>query len=142
MQYILLRTDDGRDIYQCVQNGNVVAFKDASGNAVVVTGGSTVINANPETPAWHVEPPPVVVQPEPQPVVRTVTRLEYMNRFTDSELAGLWTAAKTVVQIELWLEKFKLAEFINLDDPRTVAGLQALEGAGLLTEGRANEILA
>lgn len=69
------------------------------------------------------------------------TKLEYMNRFTDDELAGIYTAAKTVVQVEIWLEKFKLAEFVSLDDPRTLAGLQALEAAGLLAAGRAAEIV-
>lgn len=142
MQYILIRDDDGDELYQCVQYGTVVAFRDLNGNEVVPVGGSVVIDANPPTPAWHVEPEPVVETPQPEPAPRTITRLEYMNRFTDEELAGLWTAAKSVVQIEIWLEKFKLAEFISLDDPRTVEGLLALEGAGLLAPGRANEIVA
>jgi hypothetical protein len=78
----------------------------------------------------------------PTPSVRTLTKLEYMNRFTDAELAGIYTAAKSVIQIEVWLDKFKLAEEINLDDPATIAGVQALEAAGLLPAGRAAEILA
>lgn len=81
--------------------------------------------------------------PTPTPVVkRTLTRLEYMDRFTDAELAGIYTAAKSVVQVEVWLEKFKLAEFIDLTDQRTIAGVQSLEAAGLLAAGRAAEILA
>lgn len=83
-----------------------------------------------------------VFTPIPQAPVRILTKLQYMNRFTDSELAGIYTAAKTVVQIEIWLEKFKLATEINLDNPETVAGLMAMEAAGLLTAGRAAEILA
>lgn len=74
--------------------------------------------------------------------VRLLTKLGYMNRFTDAELAGIYTAAKTVVAVEIWLEKFKLAAEINLDDPATVAGLQAMETAGLLAAGRAAAILA
>jgi hypothetical protein len=76
------------------------------------------------------------------PSVRTLTKLAYMNRFTDAELAGIYTAAKSVIQIEVWLDKFKLAEEINLDDPSTIAGVQALEAAGLLAQGRSTEILA
>jgi hypothetical protein len=76
------------------------------------------------------------------PSIRTLTKLEYMNRFTDAELAGIYTAAKSVIQIEVWLDKFKLAEEINLDDSATIAGVQALEAAGLLATGRAAEILA
>jgi hypothetical protein len=76
------------------------------------------------------------------PSVRILTKLAYMNRFTDSELAAIYTAAKSNVQVEVWLDKFKLAEEINLDDPSTIAGLQALESAGLLATGRSAEILA
>jgi hypothetical protein len=46
------------------------------------------------------------------------------------------------VAVEVWLEKFKQATEINLDDPRTVSGVQALEEAGLIAPGRAAEILA
>jgi hypothetical protein len=77
----------------------------------------------------------------PTPSIR-LTKLEYMNRFTDSELATIYTAAKTVVSVEIWLEKFKLASEINLDDPYTIGGLQAMEAAGLIGVGRAAEILA
>lgn len=76
------------------------------------------------------------------PVIRTLTKLEYMNRFTDAELAGIYTAAKSVIQVEIWLEKFKLASEIYLDDPHTVSGLQAMEASGLLAAGRAAGILA
>lgn len=71
-----------------------------------------------------------------------LSRLHFMNRFTDAEMAGIYTAAKSSVQVEIWLEKFRLASEINLDDPRTVAGVQALEAAGMIGAGRAEEILA
>lgn len=80
--------------------------------------------------------------PEPSQPIRTLTKLQYMLRFTDPELAGIYTAAKTVVSVEIWLEKFKLASEINLDDPATIGGLQAMEAGGLIGVGRAAEILA
>ena len=64
-----------------------------------------------------------------------------MNLFTDSELAGIYTAAKANIAIEVWLEKFKVAEIIDLLDPKTIAGLHTLEAVGLLATGRAAEIL-
>ena len=79
--------------------------------------------------------------PVAEPKPRQLTKLEYMNLFSDAELAGIYTAAKTVVAVEVWLEKFKLASEINLDDPRTVSGVNALEASGLLGVGRAAEIL-
>jgi hypothetical protein len=81
---------------------------------------------------------PIVATPR----VRTLTKLAYMNRFTDAELAAIYTTAKSNVHVEVWLDKFKLAEEINLDDPSTIAGVQALEAAGLLAQGRSAEILA
>jgi len=72
---------------------------------------------------------------------RVLTKLQYMNLFADTELSGIYAAAKVNVAIEVLLEKFKLASEINLDDPQTIGGLYALESAGLLAVGRAAEIL-
>lgn len=80
------------------------------------------------------------VQPEASST--KISKLEYMGRFTDAELAAIYTVAKQVVQVEIWLEKFKLATDVDLADPRTSSGLFALEAAGLLATGRATEILA
>jgi hypothetical protein len=90
----------------------------------------------------------IVEPPAPMPTVRRLSKLAYMNRFTDAELAGIYGAAKTVVSVEVWLAKFNATTpeadgtSIDLDDPRTVAGLQGMEAAGLLGAGRAAEILA
>ena len=74
--------------------------------------------------------------------VRILSKLDYMNRFTDAELAGIYTAAKSVVAVEILLEKFKMASDINLDDPSTVVGLQTMSKVGLIASGRVDEILA
>lgn len=73
---------------------------------------------------------------------RLISKLDYMNRFTDAELVAVYTAAKTNINVEIWLEKFKLSAEVNLDDPRTIAGIQSLETLGLISAGRAAEILA
>jgi hypothetical protein len=78
---------------------------------------------------------------------RRLTKLAYMNRFTDIELATIYSVAKTEIAVEVWLAKFNAATpeadgtAIDLDDPRTIGGLQALEAAGLIGAGRAMEIL-
>ena len=93
--------------------------------------------------AWvlveYVAPP--APTPYVEPPIRILTKLAYMNRFTDSELATIYTAAKSVVSVEIWLEKFKLASEINLDDPYTIGGLKAMEAGGLIGAGRAAKIL-
>jgi hypothetical protein len=108
-------------------NGNVVNTIDASEDFCAA-----------HYPFYRLVEEPIVITPS----VRTLTKLAYMNRFTDAELGGIYTAAKSNVQIEVWLDKFKLAEEINLDDSSTISGVQALEAAGLLAAGRSAEILA
>lgn len=82
-----------------------------------------------------------VEQSQYVPVVSVLSKLEFMNRFTDAELEAIYAAAKQNVSVEIWLEKFKLTTDINLRDQRTIDGIQMLEQAGLLTEGRSAEIL-
>jgi hypothetical protein len=76
--------------------------------------------------------------PLPQKVI---TKLAFMNRFTMEELAAIYTAAKTEVMVEVFLDKLKLAEEVNLADSQTIAGLEALAASGLLTEARVQEVL-
>lgn len=72
---------------------------------------------------------------------RVITKLAFMNRFTMEELAAIYTAAKTEVMVEVFLEKLKLAEEVNLADAQTIGGLQALAASALLTEARVQEVL-
>lgn len=94
----------------------------------------------PSTDFTHAEFPddagPVIA-----PSLGQISKLAYMDRFADAELAAIYGAAKASLAVEIWLEKFNLAEFIDLSDPRTLAGLQALEANGLIGAGRALEIL-
>lgn len=85
----------------------------------------------------YVEPVPVA----PVAAPRTLTKLEWMNRFTDIELATIYTAAKQSIAVEIWLEKFRLSSEVNTGDQRTIDGVQALEVAGIIGVGRAQEIL-
>ena len=77
-----------------------------------------------------------------QATVAPLSKLAFMERFTLEEMAGIYTAAKTNVVVEIFLDKMKLAEFIDITDANTIAGVNALVSAGLLTEARAAEILA
>ena len=72
---------------------------------------------------------------------KIITKLAFMNRFTMEELAAIYTAAKTEVLVEVFLDKLKIAEEVNLADTQTIGGLQALAASGLLTETRVQEIL-
>jgi|WetSurSiteA1Bulk_404760.scaffolds.fasta_scaffold45880_2 hypothetical protein len=78
---------------------------------------------------------------------RRLSKLEFIELLTDTEYVTILTAAKESVQIEAWIRKMELATpdddgtSIDLDDPRTQGGVQALELIGLIGEGRAEEIL-
>lgn len=82
-----------------------------------------------------------IPEESPAPSV-PLTKLAFIDRFTDAELLAIREAAKTAPEVELWLWRFERAEDISLSDLRTIAGVQGLESAGLLAEGRAAEILA
>ena len=87
------------------------------------------------------EPAAENASPSGQPPSTPITRLAFMNRFTMEELLAVYTAAKTEVMVEVFLDKLKLAEHVDVTDPQTIAGLQALAASGLLTEARVQEVL-
>jgi hypothetical protein len=73
--------------------------------------------------------------------------LEFIDLLTDTEYATILGAARESVAIEAWIKKLELATpnddgtSIDLDDPRTQGGVQALGLIGLLGDGRAEEIM-
>lgn len=80
-------------------------------------------------------------EPEPEPI-RTLTKLQFRNRFTFPEKQAIYAAAEVSVDIRIFLDDINAAENINLDDPATIGGVQALEAGGLIAAGRAVEILS
>ena len=69
-----------------------------------------------------------------------MSRLEFMGLFSDSELIGIYSAAKSSPAIEVWLDKLKLADSVALGDSRVQSGLNGLVEAGLLTSTRVDQI--
>ena len=78
---------------------------------------------------------------DPRPIDKKMSKLEFLNLFTDAELAGILATAKLDAGVEVFVKKLDAAEFVDLDYPGTIAGLNALEAGGLLSAGRAGEIL-
>lgn len=80
-----------------------------------------------------------VDEPMPsQPVL--LTRLQFMDLFTQEELVTLYTAAKTEVALEVFLDQFRVTEQIALNDPKVIAGLQALVDLGIVSAERVQEM--
>lgn len=71
-----------------------------------------------------------------------LTRLGFLRRFTDEEMQAIVAAADASPALKAALLKWQTADGIVLTDPATIAGVQALEIAGLIAPGRAQEILA
>lgn len=73
---------------------------------------------------------------------RLLTHLQFLRRFTDVELATIYAAEKQSPIMEVWMDKFRLAQEINLDDQEIINGIYGMEQMGLLAVGRAAEVLA
>jgi len=71
-----------------------------------------------------------------------VTRAEFLARFTDAEVQGVIAAAQANAALGAWWERFKLVGYVSLADSDTIAGVNALGIAGLLTTARVDEVLA
>jgi len=82
----------------------------------------------------------LAAKPKPGPKL-PVTKLAFMSRFTDAELASIFAAAKADARVEVWVEKLKACAEVGLEDASTISGVNALEAAGLLAAGRAAIIL-
>lgn len=79
----------------------------------------------------------------PDPVVASwlITKLAMISRFTSAEYVGILSATKTDVTVQAWYDAFYAASQVNLQDPRTVDGVNFLVSKNLLSQTRANEIL-
>lgn len=82
--------------------------------------------------------PPTPVAP---PAPRVISHLQAIKLFADSELRAIYSLAKTNVDVEIWLDKFRLSSVIDKDDPDFANGVKFMEAAGLLLNGRAAQIL-
>jgi len=72
---------------------------------------------------------------------KLITRLAFKKRMTAAERIAVRAAAAVNDTIYDFMDMLSDATYVDLDDPETVAGVGALEGAGLLGVGRASEIL-
>ncbi len=111
-------------------------------------------------PGWHVaaafrdRAPPagwaaLEITPPPQmpmlgwnsPGSRVLTVLQFRDRLTAEEEIAITAAGMASPAVRVWLDRLAGAQEVNLDDPRTVAGLNWMATVGLLAPGRVTEIL-
>ena len=94
----------------------------------------------------------LVIEPEPVPPKRRLTKLEFIGKMGEAVFVAILGMAQQSVEMTAWVEMVRMATpemdgtSIDLDDPRTVAGLNALEtvliAQGIVSEGWAAGVLA
>lgn len=67
--------------------------------------------------------------------------LAFLDRFTQAEQLSVVQATMVSAEVKLWYDRLLAADFVDLEDPRTEAGVDALIMAGLLDPSRKLEIL-
>lgn len=70
-----------------------------------------------------------------------ITQLAFRNRFLPAEKTAIYTAAESNVEVRIWLDDLAATTSVRLNNAQTIASVQALEAAGLIGPGRADEIL-
>jgi hypothetical protein len=75
------------------------------------------------------------------PTTRQFSFLAFMELFTPAEQLALAGAAMADVAVKLWYDRALGAEYVDLDDSRTIAGVGVMAALGLLTEERASAVL-
>lgn len=76
-----------------------------------------------------------------------LTKQDFIDRFTPQEFEDLMIAESSSPAVKAWLFRFNNVTpdpdgtSIDTLDPRTIAGVQALEVSGLIAAGRGAEIL-
>jgi len=68
-----------------------------------------------------------------------LSRGEFLDRFSGTEIEQILAAAETNVALKRWILRLENSEWVKLSDAQH--GLQALEIAGLLQPGRSQQIL-
>jgi hypothetical protein len=83
-----------------------------------------------------------LVGPEPAPhTPPIITKVAFRFRLTDNEYVDILSAAKNDIEVFAWVETFNMVNTIELNNQRTIDGIQNLVSKNLLTQERADEIL-
>jgi len=76
------------------------------------------------------------------PERRLVWALDFLDRFSESTQLAVVAAAQTNPSIRLWYDRLLANGSVDLDNPRLIAGLNAMRDAGLMTQEMIDKALA
>lgn len=91
---------------------------------------------------WTYDGANFTAPPAPPAPVVPWTRKDFLLKFTPTEYAAIKAATLVNSDVDYYWAIFQAAENVSKIDPVTIAGINALDTAGLIGPGRAAEILA
>ena len=117
-------------------------FHPAIADACVPAGQDIVVGA-----LWdgaHFSPAPAPPSPPP---IRRIAPLAFRRRLADPTRAAITLAAAAAMgqgsaTLQVFLDDLAAARFVDLDDAATIAGVAAMQAAGLITQQQATALLA
>ena len=68
-----------------------------------------------------------------------LTRYEFRNRFTAAEKVAMYDSTDTMIRV--FLDDVQAAEYIDVNNQNTIDGVNHLVSEGIITSGRATEVL-
>jgi hypothetical protein len=78
----------------------------------------------------------------PAPPITAVSSLQFRQLFTDSERVAITQAGQTNVAIRAFMDDESAAGIVHLSEPEVTTGIGMCVTLGLLTQDRADQILA
>lgn len=89
---------------------------------------------------WKAEPIPEVEEPEvPMPPAHIFVPRDFLRRFSMAEYAAARRSES--IEVQWALDNMIAAQYIDIEDPETIAGLDLMVAAGVITPGKRDELL-
>jgi hypothetical protein len=126
-----------------ISGNNVVNIVDQEDQPVLFTEDDKFWIENPEKnvgPGFFYENGFFVPPVAPTPSSKTYTRLQLIN-LLDSDYNTIITSSKTDVEVEVWLEKFRLQDAFVISDTNFIDDINFLVSKNLITQEKSNTIL-
>ena len=133
MTWVLHSTDESSVYWRREADGYVIGF-----NRQGVGEPSSGEDAPPADIDAYAPPIAETAPIEP----RFISRSDFLKRLGPTRMGAILMAAKQSIEVEVWVVIFNAAPEVDLNDDRTINGLAALELAGVLPAGTADEVLA
>ena len=107
---------------------------DPSGNIVISPNTSVALSTFGSMAPFGWTPPA-------EPATTLINPFAFRNRFTTTERQAIITAGRSNSAVQDVYDGLLAAIQVDVSDPVTIAGIQALEAAGVLGAGRAAQVL-